>query len=76
VLDESEALQHAVKTMEDGEVVVVFYEKLEPLRRVLEKYSAQPVHSINAKNRPRRITAHVNNSMRRSISAATRLNVS
>jgi cyanophycin synthetase len=50
VLDESDALQHAVKTMEHGEVVVVFYEKLEPLRQVLEKYAAQPVHSIDALN--------------------------
>jgi cyanophycin synthetase len=46
VLDESEALQHAVRTMQHGEVVVVFYEKLEPLRHVLEKYSAQPVQMI------------------------------
>lgn len=59
VLDESEALHHAVKTMEHGEVVVVFYEKLEPLRQVLEKYAAQPVQSLNALNseaRPRRAT--------------------
>lgn len=46
VLDESEALHHAVRTMQHGEVVVVFYEKLEPLQRVLEKYSAQPVQSF------------------------------
>lgn len=58
VLDEHEAVHHAVKTMQHGEVVVVFYEKLEPLRRVLEKYAAQPVQSLNAvneENRPRRI---------------------
>lgn len=65
VLDEHEALHHAVKTMEHGEVVVVFYEKLEPLQRVLEKYAAQPVHSIsalNAENKSRRVTkfAHAN----------------
>jgi cyanophycin synthetase len=47
VLDESEALHHAVRTMQSGEVVVVFYEKLEPLRRVLENYAAQPVQSID-----------------------------
>jgi cyanophycin synthetase len=47
VLDGSEALQHAVRTMQQGEVVVVFYEKLEPLRHVLEEYSAQPVQSIS-----------------------------
>jgi cyanophycin synthetase len=50
VLDVSEALHHAVKTMEHGEVVVVFYEKLEPLRQVLETYAAQPVSSLNAVN--------------------------
>lgn len=57
VLDEHEALHHAVKTMEHGEVVVVFYEKLEPLRQVLETYAAQPVQSLNAANaesKPRR----------------------
>ena len=46
VLDESDAVHHAVKTMQHGEVVVVFYEKLERLQRVLEKYAAQPVQSI------------------------------
>lgn len=54
VLDVSEALHHAVKTMEHGEVVVVFYEKLEPLRQVLETYAAQPVQSLNAEIKPRR----------------------
>jgi len=59
VLDEHEALHHAVRTMQHGEVVVVFYEKLEQLRRVLEKYAAQPVHSLaalNVESKPRRIT--------------------
>jgi cyanophycin synthetase len=58
MLDESEALHHAVKTMQHGEVIVVFYEKLEPLRQVLEKYAAQPVQSLNAVNnevKPRRV---------------------
>lgn len=59
VLDESEAVHHAVKTMQHGEVVVVFYEKLEPLRQVLERYAAQPVQSLNAVNaelnKPRRV---------------------
>jgi hypothetical protein len=44
--------------MQRGEVIVVFYEKLEPLQRVLESYAAQPVQSINGlspENRPRRI---------------------
>jgi cyanophycin synthetase len=50
VLDAAEALQHAVKTMQRGEVIIVFYEKLEPLRLVLEQYRAQPVQSLNALN--------------------------
>jgi hypothetical protein len=33
--------------MEPGEVVIVFYEKLEPLQEILEEYSAQPVESLN-----------------------------
>ena len=59
VLDESEALHHAVKTMQHGEVVVVFYEKLEPLRQLLETYAAQPVQSLNTPHveiKPRRAT--------------------
>jgi cyanophycin synthetase len=47
VLDETDALHHAVKTMQRGEVVVLFYDKLESLRQVLQTYSAQPVQSIN-----------------------------
>lgn len=54
VLDVSEALHHAVKTMEHCEVVVVFYEKLEPLRQILETYAAQPVSSLNAETKSRR----------------------
>ena len=46
MLDVTETLQYAVKSMQHGEVIVVFYEKLEPLRRVVEVYSAQPVQSI------------------------------
>jgi cyanophycin synthetase len=48
VLDETDALEHAVKTMQHGEVVVLFYDKLEPLRKVLQTYSAQPVQSLNS----------------------------
>jgi cyanophycin synthetase len=50
VLDEIQALHQAVKTMEKGEVIVVFYEKLEVLQRVLEQYRAQPVESLNGVN--------------------------
>ena len=68
VLDENEALHHAVKTMQHGEVVVVFYEKLEPLRRVLEKYAAQPVQSLSALNvetKPRRVNRFTDGKGRR-----------
>jgi hypothetical protein len=34
--------------MQRGEVVVLFYDKLESLRQVLQTYSAQPVQSINS----------------------------
>ena len=78
VLDESEALHHAVRTMQRGEVVVVFYEELEPLRRVLESYSAQPVQSINvnqvARAHDRTYDFISSRAMRRSISSAARLN--
>ena len=66
MLDESEALHHAVRTMQHGEVVVVFYEKLAPLQRVLERYAAQPVQSIAAlDHKPRRVTRLANANGRR-----------
>jgi cyanophycin synthetase len=68
MLDENDALHHAVKTMQHGEVVVVFYEKLEPLRRVLEKYAAQPVQSLSALNvetKPRRLNRFADSKGRR-----------
>jgi len=43
VLDEVEALRQAVGQMMKGEVIVVFYEKLKPIQRVLEEFAAQPV---------------------------------
>jgi cyanophycin synthetase len=84
VLDEFEALHQALKTMQHGEVVVVFYEKLEPLQRVLENYAAQPVQAISAfaqaetgnLNTYLAELSDMNCSTRRSISEATRLNAS
>jgi cyanophycin synthetase len=43
VLDEVEALRRAVGQMIKGEVIVVFYEKLKPIERLLEEFAAQPV---------------------------------
>ena len=48
VLDEIEALRHAVKEMIKGEVIVVFYEKLLPIQQALEEMAAQPVMSLPA----------------------------
>ena len=46
VLDESEALRRAINEMSKGEVIVVFYEKLQVIQRLLEEFSAQPVPSL------------------------------
>jgi cyanophycin synthetase len=46
VLDEVEALRRAVSRMVKGEVIVVFYEKLEPIQQALEEMAAQPVVSL------------------------------
>jgi len=46
VLDEVEALRHAVSQMIKGEVIVLFYEKLQPIQNVLEEFAAQPVSSL------------------------------
>ena len=46
VLDEIEALRHAVSQMIKGEVVVLFYEKLLPIQKALNEMAAQPVMSL------------------------------
>ncbi|HYK21687.1 MAG TPA: Mur ligase family protein, partial [Pyrinomonadaceae bacterium] len=46
VLDEVEALRQAVSRMVKGEVIVVFYEKLQPVQKALEEMAAQPVVSL------------------------------
>jgi len=43
VLDEREALLTALSETKDGEVIVVFYEKLEPILEVLKQFGAVPV---------------------------------
>jgi len=43
ILDEVEALRQAVNQMIKGEVIVLFYEKLKPIERLLEEFAAQPV---------------------------------
>jgi cyanophycin synthetase len=46
VLDESEAVRQAISHMEKGEVIVVFYEKLQRIERLLEEFSAEPVAAL------------------------------
>ncbi|HXC69856.1 MAG TPA: cyanophycin synthetase [Pyrinomonadaceae bacterium] len=46
VLDETEALRRAVGEMVKNEVIVLFYEKLQPVQRALEEFAAQPVVAL------------------------------
>ncbi len=46
VLDEVEALRRAINEMIKGEVIVLFYEKLRPIERLLREFAAQPVPSL------------------------------
>lgn len=47
VLDEQDALELAIREMQEGEIVVIFYEKLELVRELLERYSAVSVPGID-----------------------------
>jgi cyanophycin synthetase len=46
VLDEVEALRSEIEKMREGQVVVVFYDKLEPVLKLLEEWGATPVSTI------------------------------
>jgi cyanophycin synthetase len=46
VLDEIEALREELQGMEEGQVVVIFYDRLEPVLGVLEEQAALPVEAI------------------------------
>jgi cyanophycin synthetase len=46
VFDEIEALRRAVSQMVKGEVIVLFYEKLQPIQRALHELAAQPVVAL------------------------------
>lgn len=67
IFDEIEALRQAVSRMVKNEVIIVFYEKLEPVQTALQELAAQPVVALpppvkqertmkrlSAVNRPRR----------------------
>ena len=51
VLDEIEALREELSAMEDGQVVVIFYDQLEPVLEVLEERGAVPVGAIEEAKR-------------------------
>jgi cyanophycin synthetase len=51
VLDEVEALRAELREMQEGQVVVIFYDKLEPVLAALEEYGARPVSAMETKRR-------------------------
>jgi cyanophycin synthetase len=54
VLDQGEALDRAIRGLGPDELIVVFYDKLRPVLRVLESHDAEPVSSFEqplARNR-------------------------
>ncbi|MFL6334977.1 MAG: Mur ligase family protein, partial [Pyrinomonadaceae bacterium] len=51
VLDEIEALRKELRGMEEGQVVVIFYDRLEPVLGVLEERGAVPVGAIEETKR-------------------------
>jgi cyanophycin synthetase len=51
VLDETEALQTALNESGPGEVIVIFYEKIDPVTRILAEVGAKPVESIPDRHR-------------------------
>ena len=59
VLDEVEALRHAVSQMVKGEVIVLFYEKLQAVEQALREYAAQPVVALPPAPKPFRARPHI-----------------
>lgn len=51
VADERDALELAVREMQAGEIVVVFYEKLARIAAVLERCAAVPVTAFQAEHK-------------------------
>lgn len=52
VLDEVEAFETALRDMNEGEVVVLFYDKLEPVLDILAQYEAEPISAIKDVSAP------------------------
>ncbi|GIM46032.1 cyanophycin synthetase [Collibacillus ludicampi] len=46
IYDECEALETALKELEPGEIVIVFYEKIEPILQVLQRWNAMSVSTV------------------------------
>jgi cyanophycin synthetase len=55
VLDEVEALRSELREMEDGQVVVIFYDTLEPVLAVLKDVGARPVSVLDESAQPARV---------------------
>jgi cyanophycin synthetase len=47
VLDEIEALRSEIEGMQSGQIVVAFYDQLEPVARLLAEFGATPVSTID-----------------------------
>jgi cyanophycin synthetase len=57
VLDDTEALSQELRLLQGGDVVVMFYDKLEPLLRVLETFGARPATTIEGLETRAKVTA-------------------
>ena len=57
VLDEIEALREELHGMEEGQVVVIFYDKLEPVLQLLEDEGARPVSLLDEAQLPAQTVA-------------------
>jgi cyanophycin synthetase len=45
-LDEIDAMRTAIEEMRPGDVIVIFYEKLDPALSLLEQFGARPAQSV------------------------------
>jgi hypothetical protein len=51
VLDERAALRMEIERIRDGEIIIVFYDKFEPLLEVLKEYGAVPAMAVEIESR-------------------------
>jgi cyanophycin synthetase len=58
VLDELEAFSHELAALKEGDVIVVFYDTLEPILEMLARHGAVPAESIG-EIAPRRMSVSV-----------------